>query len=213
MPPKRLSVSLNPLWYHYVAAATLGLGMLLGLFRYYVVDRLDPIHCNSLLTKGRWLDHAFKNWQPDGCMMYNYQQKDIPTCMGSKPIIFIGDSVTRQLFFQTAHIVDPNLPSAPPDDEHKHSDHILTASSGAKLTFSGILSSTRLQPRSMFNRPVSVGRRRTSDLLYWSWGRGCGTFVMQILEVFLRGSSRLSLLSKLFRIRNVNQQTQLSSSR
>ena len=30
------------------------------------LDRLDPIHCNSLLTTGRWLDNAFKNWQPDG---------------------------------------------------------------------------------------------------------------------------------------------------
>ena len=37
MPPKRLSVSLNPLWYYYVAVATLGLAVLLGLFRYYIV--------------------------------------------------------------------------------------------------------------------------------------------------------------------------------
>ncbi|CAL1695222.1 unnamed protein product [Somion occarium] len=135
MAPRRLAVSLNPLWYHYVAAATLGCALLLGLFRYYVIDRLDPIHCNALLTKGRWLDHAFKNWQPEGCMMYNYQPKDVETCINTKPIVFIGDSVTRQLFFQTAHVVDSTLPSAPPDDEHKHSDHLLTAKSGIQLSF------------------------------------------------------------------------------
>lgn len=162
MPPKRLSVSLNPLWYHYVAVATLGLAVLLGLFRYYIVDRLDPIHCNSLLTTGRWLDNAFKNWQPDGCMMYNYQQKDITTCMGPKSIVFIGDSVTRQLFFQTAHIVDPALPSAPPDDEHKHSDHTLNTKSGAKITFhwDPFLNTSATQK---YIRPTSLSRQAEEE--------------------------------------------------
>ncbi|KAI0080323.1 O-acetyltransferase [Panus rudis PR-1116 ss-1] len=135
MASKRISVSLNPSWYHYLATVALGCALVFGFFRHYVFDRLDPIHCNALLSRGTWLDHAFKNWQPDGCMMYHYQPKDVETCIGQKPIVFVGDSVTRQLFFQMAHIIDPDLPSAPPDDDHKHSDHVLTAKGGNKLSF------------------------------------------------------------------------------
>lgn len=68
-------------------------------------------------------------------MLHTYQEKDANTCMHSKEVVFIGDSVTRQLYFQLAHLVDPRLPSQPPDDEHKHQDYDLMTSQNLKLTF------------------------------------------------------------------------------
>jgi len=68
-------------------------------------------------------------------MLNTYTPKDTSTCFGSRQVVFVGDSVTRQLFFQFAHIVDPKLPDAPPDDDHKHSDYTLDAESKVKLTF------------------------------------------------------------------------------
>lgn len=29
-------------------------------------DRVDPLHCSSLLTRGTWLDENHRNWQPEG---------------------------------------------------------------------------------------------------------------------------------------------------
>ncbi|TFY63136.1 hypothetical protein EVJ58_g3422, partial [Rhodofomes roseus] len=123
-------------WTHYVSIASLGLALLLGLVRYFVIDRADPLHCDALLTEGQWLDDKFKNWQPEGCMMHTYGPKDISTCMRNRRVVFIGDSVTRQLFFQFAHTVDSTLPTTPSDDEHKHADYTYTAaSSSVHLSF------------------------------------------------------------------------------
>ncbi|KAL6310128.1 O-acetyltransferase [Sparassis latifolia] len=135
MPPKRLSFSLNPQWPHYVSLTSLALALFLGLVRYLVIDRPDPLHCDALLTQGRWLDDKFRNWQPDGCMMHVYQSADASACIGSRRVVFIGDSVTRQLFFQMARVVDPSLPTAPPDDEQRHRNHTLTSRSGIQLSF------------------------------------------------------------------------------
>ncbi|KZT05847.1 Cas1p-domain-containing protein [Laetiporus sulphureus 93-53] len=136
MAPRRLSFSVNPLWTHYISLASLALAVLLGLVRYSLVDRTDPLHCHALLTEGQWLDNKFKNWQPEGCMMYTYMPKDVTACMAARRVVFVGDSVARQLFFQFAHAVDPTLPTAPPDDALKHSDHLYTSSSSAiQLSF------------------------------------------------------------------------------
>ncbi|PCH33881.1 Cas1p-domain-containing protein [Wolfiporia cocos MD-104 SS10] len=135
MAPKRLSFSVNPLWSHYVAVASVAFALLLGAARYFITDRTDPLHCDALLTEGRWLDDKWKNWQPGGCMMYTYQPTDISTCLATRRVVFIGDSVTRQLFFQLLHIADPALPVAPPDDTRKHADHTFTSSTGIHFTF------------------------------------------------------------------------------
>ncbi|KAI1793823.1 O-acetyltransferase [Ganoderma leucocontextum] len=135
MPPKCLQFSLNPLWPHYLSWVCVGIAVVLGLLRYGVIDRPDPLHCNALLTEGRWLDAKFRNWQPNGCMMYQYQAKDVSTCMKSRRVVFIGDSVTRQLYFQFAHIVDNSLPSGPPDDEHKHMGYTYTSNNDVQLSF------------------------------------------------------------------------------
>ena len=68
-------------------------------------------------------------------MMYQYKPQDVATCMKSRRVVFVGDSVTRQLYFQFAHLVDKNLPSGPPDDEHKHMDYTYTSASDIQLVF------------------------------------------------------------------------------
>lgn len=67
--------------------------------------------------------------------MRNYQDKDIKACLRSKHLVFIGDSVTRQLYFQAAHALDASMPVAPTDDERKHVDYDLTTSQNVRLTF------------------------------------------------------------------------------
>ncbi|KAI8980746.1 O-acetyltransferase [Trametes punicea] len=135
MPPRRFQFSLSPLWPHYLSWACVGIAVLFGLVRYGIFDRTDPMHCDALLMGGRWLDKKFKNWQPDGCMMHQYQAQDVATCMASRRVVFVGDSVTRQLYFQFAHIVDPNAPTAPPDDDHKHADYVYRSSADTLLDF------------------------------------------------------------------------------
>ncbi|KAI0778449.1 O-acetyltransferase [Trametes elegans] len=135
MSPRRFQVSLNPHWPHYLSWSCVGIALLLGIVRYGILDRPDPMHCNALLTEGRWLDTKFKNWQPDGCMMHQYKTQDVATCMASQRVVFVGDSVTRQLFYQFAHVVDPSLPTSPPNDEQKHADYTYSAKGGIQLSF------------------------------------------------------------------------------
>ena len=68
-------------------------------------------------------------------MLNTYTPKDASTCFGSRQVVFVGDSVTRQLFFHFAHIIDPKLPEAPPDDNNKHSNYTLDAENKVKLSF------------------------------------------------------------------------------
>lgn len=73
--------------------------------------------------------------KPTGCMLNAYTPQDTSTCFRSRKIVFVGDSITRQLFFQFVSIVDPKLPDAPPDDDHKHSNYTLDAGNGVNLSF------------------------------------------------------------------------------
>ncbi|KAI0095048.1 O-acetyltransferase [Irpex rosettiformis] len=132
---KRGSFSLNPNIGHFAAAAVFTCALVLGIFRFFVLDRIDPLHCNALLSKGRWLDDNFTNWQPDGCMLYDYQPEDVSACLGSRRVVFIGDSVTRLLYFRFAHTIDPLLPTAPPEDSDKHSDYNYMTAGGIELSF------------------------------------------------------------------------------
>ncbi len=73
-------------------------------------DSYDINKCGALLTRGRWLDapdpyhaiNAFQSWQPPGCMMHEYNARDVTTCLNSRRVVFIGDSVTRQIFWAFA---------------------------------------------------------------------------------------------------------------
>ncbi|KAG8904664.1 hypothetical protein FRB99_001384 [Tulasnella sp. 403] len=134
------------LWPHYAAVGAVAFALVAGLFRFLVlaltslsplhdpiatdIDAQDPLKCSALLNEGQWLDRQFKNWQPEGCMLYNYQPKDVVACMPGKRVLFAGDSVARQLFFAFAHLSDPSLPYEPPQDNKKHSDYHLHSPEG-----------------------------------------------------------------------------------
>lgn len=169
MAPKR-TFTFNPYLGRYAGSAALILALLVGFLRYTIVDRVDPLHCHSLSTKGRWLDEKFSSWQPNGCMMHSYADRDIETCLNSKRMVFIGDSVTRQLYFQMTHALDATLPAAPTDDDRKHVDYDLTTSQNVRLSFfwdpflntSNALAFTR--PRTAFDTATS-GDTDTPSLL------------------------------------------------
>ncbi|KAJ7596951.1 Cas1p-domain-containing protein [Mycena floridula] len=128
--------SWNPLWPHYAGFAAVGFALLMGLLRRALLDGLDGDHCGALMTRGRWLDYpAMKSWQPDGCMLHTYKPQDASICFGQRDVAFIGDSVTRKLFYQFVNILDPKLPTAPPDDHQRHVDHSLQSSTGTRLSF------------------------------------------------------------------------------
>lgn len=68
-------------------------------------------------------------------MLHGYTEKEAFSCFQTKEIKFIGDSVTRKLFFQVARILDASLPGLPKDNAQKHSDHILQTKYGTSITF------------------------------------------------------------------------------
>jgi hypothetical protein len=68
-------------------------------------------------------------------MAFSYRPSDVTTCLSSTQVVFIGDSVTRKLFFQFAHLVDPSLSQEPPDDDSKHNNHSLQSNNKISLTF------------------------------------------------------------------------------
>ncbi|KAI0313503.1 Cas1p-domain-containing protein [Amylostereum chailletii] len=140
-------LSYNTEFTHTAALLSLALGLGLGLLRFLVLDRFDPSHCDALVSTGRWLDSAFKTWQPDGCMTHTYKPNDAQSCLKSRSIVFIGDSVTRKLFFQFANILDSSLPVALPNDDAKHTDHALHAPSSIDISFfwDPFLNSTHMQ--------------------------------------------------------------------
>jgi len=70
-----------------------------------------------------------------GCMTHNYKEKDIGTCMKARRVVFIGDSVTRQLFFSFAHKADASLPVRPASDAEKHIDYTYRSKSGVDFNF------------------------------------------------------------------------------
>ncbi|KZT44553.1 Cas1p-domain-containing protein [Sistotremastrum suecicum HHB10207 ss-3] len=128
-------ISIDPLWPHYACVGSLLLAVVAAVLRYILFARHDPLHCHSLMTQGQWLDSKFQNWQPEGCMLYSYQPKDAQKCFAKRRIVFSGDSVTRQLFFAFMHVVDPLLPSGPPDEEQKHSHYQYMGSKNIEFSF------------------------------------------------------------------------------
>lgn len=73
------------------------------------LDSLDPYGCQALLNQGKWLDNfqshpapSFRNWQVPGCMMHEYDANDIAGCLGSRRVVFIGDSRVRDIFWALA---------------------------------------------------------------------------------------------------------------
>ncbi|KZP00857.1 Cas1p-domain-containing protein [Calocera viscosa TUFC12733] len=122
--------SAQHLWLQYAAALTIAVTLLTGVLRLLLIGRTDWAdrdHCHKLVNEGRWLDKAFRNWQPEGCMMNMYTSKTVSPCLKNRRVLFLGDSTVRQLFFTFAHIVDPSLPGTTPNDGGKHVDHTLVS--------------------------------------------------------------------------------------
>ncbi|KAF5375123.1 hypothetical protein D9758_000361 [Tetrapyrgos nigripes] len=124
--------SLNPSWPHFLGYAVIAISLCIGLGRYILFDQLDPLHCEALVNRGSWLNGI---WQPDGCMLHNYSPRDSSECIQARDVVFIGDSVTRRLFFQFAHTLDHSLPTQPEEITQKHANHTLLSSSGATVSF------------------------------------------------------------------------------
>src|SRR6202012_1214137 len=72
---------------------------------------------------------------PQGCMLQPYTISDTATCLNGRSVVFIGDSITRGLFFTFMHLTDPHLPEEYPTDGDKHADYQYTSSSGSQFTF------------------------------------------------------------------------------
>ena len=68
-------------------------------------------------------------------MLHSYTVKEGSNCLAGREVVFVGDSVTRKLFFQLAHVLDPSLPTVPSDADGKHADHKLHTKSGIQVSF------------------------------------------------------------------------------
>jgi N-acetylneuraminate 9-O-acetyltransferase len=104
--------------------------------------------CKAFFKKAKWLDtpsSLSSNWQPRGCMLYNYQSNDIQSCLREQRVVFIGDSTTRQVFLALARKLNHEQ-AAEFDTGHRHED-IAISSCQVMLQFiwDPWLNSTRLQ--------------------------------------------------------------------
>ena len=146
--------SVTPLWAHYAAASVAFVGVALSILRWLLFREcpslylpphrmtivhhtvnVDPYHCATLLTSGRWLDSDALNWQPDGCMLHKYTPQDVESCMAHTSVVFVGDSIVRNLFFALANTADPSLPASAPQDSRKHVDYHFDTQSGVAFSF------------------------------------------------------------------------------
>ena len=67
--------------------------------------------------------------------MHQYKPADAATCFASRDVLFIGDSITRNLFFAFAHLLDPSIPATTPTTGEKHADYTARTPSGMELSF------------------------------------------------------------------------------
>lgn len=92
----------------------------------------DPYRCKALMQEGSWLNAPddngsrapFTKWQPQGCMLHEYQKEEIVDCMEGRHMLFFGDSTTRQIFYGMARLLDEEKANEVRDDiTTKHSIH------------------------------------------------------------------------------------------
>ena len=69
------------------------------------VDAEDPYKCRALLDGGHWIDlsldpqgHPAPDWQPPGCMLYDYKPEDISSCFHGNRLVFIGSDYVFQAY-------------------------------------------------------------------------------------------------------------------
>lgn len=96
-------------------------------------DGSDQYKCSAALSTGVWLDDPsssrstspFKKWQPQGCMLRNYNSKGVSTCLGGERgqgAAFVGDSTVREVFWATARKLNSTVAKAQELKAEKHKD-------------------------------------------------------------------------------------------
>eukprot|EP00111_Clytia_hemisphaerica_P019228 TCONS_00056781-protein len=68
------------------------------LFRYEKGGQTCPL----LFESGRWIQDK---WQPDGCMIHEYEPLEVQTCLQHQEVAIIGDSRMRSIYFHLADTV------------------------------------------------------------------------------------------------------------
>lgn len=103
-----------------------------------------------MLNDGQWLDEGLSepktlaNWQPDGCMMQDYNYNKFTSCLQGRTLVFSGDSIVRRMYFGTIGLLDPEFDTAKMLREGKHRDFSVSKG-GVELQFTWdpYLNSTR----------------------------------------------------------------------
>ncbi|ORX37217.1 10 TM acyl transferase domain found in Cas1p-domain-containing protein [Kockovaella imperatae] len=147
---------LNPQWYHHACGTILAAVVLGNLLRWAFLDGADPYHCSSLLNQGTWLDPEHTIWQPEGCYQAPLKSNALFTCLASptentallsqgdstdavvfpsrkRQVLFIGDSLVRELYFALVRKVDGKKGKVPEGWEaeaEKHTDRSMTLDDG-----------------------------------------------------------------------------------
>ncbi|KAM0563083.1 hypothetical protein ACHAPJ_001929 [Fusarium lateritium] len=74
----------------------------------------DPYRCRAVQRTGRWIDppdengnrHPFHHWQPDGCILHQYDSADIRRCTEGRRVVVVGDSTSRNVGHAFARLLD-----------------------------------------------------------------------------------------------------------
>ncbi|KAI9848805.1 MAG: hypothetical protein M1838_000358 [Thelocarpon superellum] len=122
----------------------------------------DYAKCRALKDQGRWLDSSLRQWQPPGCLLHKYQSRDIADCLGSKRLVFIGDSTTRQVFWAVVRKMDEKSLGRELRLANKHSDITFThLETTVDFIWDPFLNSTALTKTLQLHRsglPISPAR-------------------------------------------------------
>jgi hypothetical protein len=73
----------------------------------------DPYRCRAVQKTGRWIDlpdeqgnrYPFRQWQPDGCILHEYDSADIRQCTEGRRIVVVGDSTSRHVAYAFGRLV------------------------------------------------------------------------------------------------------------
>ncbi|KAI0382912.1 Cas1p-domain-containing protein [Hypomontagnella monticulosa] len=112
-----------------LSTATFLIIYLQAYHHYKAVHKNDPFYCKALLHTGTWSYPSIK-WEPQGCHIAEYPKRAINDCLRGRRTVFVGDSVTRQLFWAAARRLDAADVVSPA----KHQDLSLNVD-GVKVKF------------------------------------------------------------------------------
>ncbi|KAJ4266105.1 hypothetical protein NW762_004083 [Fusarium torreyae] len=74
----------------------------------------DPYRCRAVQRTGRWIDPPdengnrvpFHHWQPDGCILHQYDSADIRRCTEGRSLVVVGDSTSRNVGHAFARLLN-----------------------------------------------------------------------------------------------------------